>query len=1350
MTSAEQYQGTQQSPGDPARTKLIEAARAKWVDRLIDTSRRNNLLFYRPLIGGSIDIPESSPFLSKLLGGETVRAIQALSDPQDRPARLLSIERRAREYREEKGLTTLYLGVGFVSWKADDGGRDYKAPVYLVPIELKSKGSDYTTVEARVAGDVQVNTILLHQLRQRFGIVVAPETLLGGFSTHEPAGDVTEENIEAHPLTPFRYGLEHLRTLAPDVPEFRADLSGVISNFSFVKMAMVKDIGEAGEALLSNDLIAAIAGDEVARGGLLREQKAIDPTTLDFTPPSAEFCVVDADSSQQCAIHGILAGQSAVVHGPPGTGKSQTITNLIASLIANRKTVLFVAEKRAALEVVASRLETSQLGHIAIDLHGAELSSKKVMQKVANTLTLVRESRLPDCAAVHTRLQERRAKLNAHDHRMHSICERTGISLFDMQGRLLRLPTSAQSTLRWRGVELDALSPDKHNSIRDTLREFGELATLVLKTDPSPWVEAQVSDASEAQRAIDSIQLLLHELLPQFLADLEQTVRSFGFSTPTNLAEARELLTFCEVIAKRLETWEDRVYSTDTQVALAQLRRGLHPFAAMWLGFVSTPYKETLRHTIELRRGASAPIKLLVAEMIAISDEATRWRASTYGASLPAVVPVLSRLHSTAQQVTFHLRFLSGVCSIQLEALPLTAITERLELLSSDTTTPFRLARLAAVEADLNALGVQRLAADLRRRTPPPSTWPDCYDFAWMNSAIDDLSLRDPDVRGFLGNVHREHVEEFKHLDEEALDLTVSRVRRAHAERAIQVMNEHPAQDALIRTEASKSRAHKPLRKLFDQAWEVMTAVCPCWMASPLSVSQLISSGAKFDYVIFDEASQVLPEDAIPAILRGHHLVVAGDNQQLPPTGFFVSSSEAEEDEEDSAADGFESLLDMMIPFAKSFHLNWHYRSRDESLIAFSNHHIYDDRLITFPGPGGSPAIQHVRVDYIPEADGQEDSCAEEVRRVIELVLAHAEQRPTRSLGVITMGIKHAMRLQGALDLALKDRADIAEFFDTERTERFFIKNLERVQGDERDSIIVSVGYGKNRAGDLPLRFGPILSASGRRRLNVAFTRARSSMVIVSSFSYLDINPVKVRAGSGLEFLRNFLQYAESGGRLIGMSEITDEPMNEFETDVYTALEARGMKLVPQVGCSRFRIDFAVCHPDQPGHFVLAIECDGATYHSSTTARDRDRLRQRMLENLGWRFHRIWSTDWFLRKHEEVERAWLAYQSALSQSMVAEPVSDSGAERTRDNDVREKARLGRPNYPITKRDNIQAYSQAELDRLCDWVMADGLLKTHDEIVAEMFDALPFSRRGSRIDEALRGAIVRREMRSRRV
>jgi very-short-patch-repair endonuclease len=542
-------------------------------------------------------------------------------------------------------------------------------------------------------------------------------------------------------------------------------------------------------------------------------------------------------------------------------------------------------------------------------------------------------------------------------------------------------------------------------------------------------------------------------------------------------------------------------------------------------------------------------------------------------------------------------------------------------------------------------------------------------------------------------------------------------------------------------------RPHLPLRKVFAQAADVLTAVCPCWMASPLSVSQLLDSGRQyFDFVIFDEASQVLPEDAIPSILRGSKLVVAGDSKQLPPTTFFAAADDDEyaSDEDAVATEGYESLLDAMNAFLNGSYLDWHYRSRDESLINFSNHHIYQDRLVTFPGPGGPPAISHVLVKQKFGVDGQEESSSQEVQRVVALVLEHARINPDQTLGVITMGIRHMSRVQAALDQTLESHTDLGAFFDPNKGERFFVKNLERVQGDERDAIIISIGYGKDRAGNLPLRFGPLLPEGGRRRLNVAVTRARQRLTVVSSFSHLDIDLTRVRPGSGVELLRNYLQYAASNGKRLGDAEVTGTPLNDFEAEVFDSLTAQGLRLIPQMGASRFRIDMVAEHPKHPGRYVLAIECDGATYHSSYTARDRDRLRQQQLEDLGWRFHRIWSTDWFMRKEEEVQRTLKAFAEAvefankLDRGMVHNGHNGNGNHR--ETSITLPTRSPRPSVPM--RTSIAQYGQSELVELLKWIASDGQLRTDDQIIDEMVETLGFSRRGVRIETAVQNAINR--------
>ena len=413
---------------------------------------------------------------------------------------------------------------------------------------------------------------------------------------------------------------------------------------------------------------------------------------------------------------------------------------------------------------------------------------------------------------------------------------------------------------------------------------------------------------------------------------------------------------------------------------------------------------------------------------------------------------------------------------------------------------------------------------------------------------------------------------------------------------------------------------HLPLRRLLDQVADVLFAVKPCWAMSPLMVSQVLPAARLFDVVIFDEASQIVPADAIPSVIRAHQVVLAGDDHQLPPTSFFRQFSDAdpEDDDEETVTfgAGFESVLDALRPLLPTAPLNWHYRSRDERLVAFSNERIYGGALTTFPGVLRDDCLQHVVVKQDGRA-GQEASVAAEVDKVVELVLEHASSHPQESLGVIALGVRHAERIDLALRSALESvEPDVEVFFADDAAEPFFVKNLERVQGDERDAIILSIGYGKHPDGRMRYQWGPLLRDGGERRLNVAATRAKHRLTVVSSFSSHDVDPGRLTK-AGARLLAEYLEYAGAGGTPMAATGAgTADP---FEASVCSRLAGYGIIVVPQYGVGGYRVDFAAAHPDDPSRMILAVEADGASYRDSGSVRDRDRLRKEHLERLGWR-----------------------------------------------------------------------------------------------------------------------------------
>ena len=1320
-----------------ARRAVVARARKEWIDRLIDPSRNNNLLYFRPLKLATIDLSDADPeSVEQLFAEEAVPLERLVSDERlvRAAAQAKEIRKRAIANLEDRGLDTLYATYGMASWPAADDGRPPESPVLLLPIEIELRGREGRQVSLRRKGDAQVNLVLLHFLGQ-FGCQISPEALLD-------AGN-DEDRFDHRPV------LARLAELAGEIQGFVVTPRLIIGNFSFQKMALVKDLRERGEEFAAHDLLAAIAGDVDARQTVAARRSdgslAID---LERVPPDEEFVVLDADASQQRAIVATVSGQDGVIDGPPGTGKSQTIANLIASLTARGRRVLFVAEKRVALEVVQRRLEGVDLGHLTLDLHGADLTRARVMAAFAASLRKIRDMGPVDARSVHREFEDRRGRLNDHVRRMTKRRQPAQQNAYEMQVQLLGLPAGRHVTTRWRGEELERLTSEVAERIRLRLIEAAGFERLLLRTDPSPWTGAQLTDGPTVEDAVRRAERLARVRWPALESVWRAVADSLGWSAPLSFDDATEMKRLLDDVSETLQRFALGIYALDLDEAVRALepaRASRWRAARAWCS--DGIYRVSRRRLRRCRRPRRAGSAMLLVEAECAADQKRRWRARA--GTLPRPLPDLKPLHMAYSAVLDDFTALAGYLGRQdLGTLPCARLGEFLTGLAVDDITPYRLPALCAIERDLSELGAGRLVEEFRQRPRDANTWVSAFDVAWLTSCYERVRLEDPALAGFKGQVHDRFVEDFVRLDHERLRLAALRVSRGHAERAVAVMNGNPAQAAIVEKEAFKKTRHLPLRRLLSEAADVLTALRPCWMASPLAVSQLIPADRRyFDVVIFDEASQVLPEDAVCSILRAGQAVVAGDPRQLPPTPFFAAGVDEDEESEDiSAPVGFESVLDLMSAFAQPpWTLTWHYRSQDEALIAFSNALVYDWQLITFPGCGGPPSVRLESVPSLAGRDDRMDSAAHEVTRVVELILDHAEHHPSESLGVIALGLPHARRVEAALEVALHDRPDLDEFFavpERPTDRRFFLKNLERVQGDEADAIILTTGVARDRAGRVDLRqFGPLNGAHGMRRLNVAITRARRRMTLVSSISHHDLDPT--RSAEGVQLLRRYLEYAANEGARLTSERATAVEMNAFEHNVLEALRSKQIEAEPQWGVSGYRIDLAVKHPHRPGRFVMAIECDGASYHSAPTARDRDRLRQQHLEALGWRFHRIWSTDWFLRRDEELSRASDAYTRAVEYADRIDARQGQSAEPGAGPPM--PASLSAA-PPVTRgrRPEIPARSLRpdHLDLLVRWIQSDGRLRTDEDLTLEVIEELGYERRGKQIEQGIRAAIAR--------
>lgn len=1331
---------------DDGRRRVVERAISRWTSQLMDLTGRNQLLYYRTLTKGTLELTAARrEYVELLLADRTVRLSHLFPpNPDDDPfdearSRAITVHNRGLAHFEEKGIRTLYLAWGMAGWTTNTTQSTPAAPVLIRPINLDPTDAGQSDFNLSLEGDWELNDALLHLLGHDFNVQLPVDEIMDLLGN----GD---RNTAPDPTDIFDRIVKECRE---NVPNFEISDRVVVGTFAYTKLPMVRDLEGALDALAAHDLIAALAGDQQARDAIRAAwARELDPNLPDQMEPDDEFLILDTDSSQNRAINAAVDGEPLVIHGPPGTGKSQTIANLIATLSARGKRVLFVAEKRAAIEAVVKRLRQVGLHDLVLDLHGGPSSKRQLAQDLAHTLNVVGNTPQPNHSEVQDKLTTNRQALAEHERAMHEPREPWGLSMFDVYNGIIGVETVEATTLRFTPEQLKQLDIQTVRKVRSRLEEYARLA-IPLRDGESSWAGAEITNVEQANAVLEVVAKMTYETLPRLRHDVERISEDAGLEVPLEIAGLSALLRLLDDIERLHGLFQPSIYEADLQT----LQAGLRPASRGWWSRLSAQlfdrdYRTAKRAAREHAVSASTGGRALCQGVNSVIEQLEHW--SRFGGRGDPYVPdartgAAGACEELRQQME---QLRTWLPDHGLEQLDLERLADRAEAMRTDQVNLFRLPELHQLEGWLKASHAQVLVRAFWEGKVEAELIADAFQLGWLESLKTHLLASDPRLARFDGELQRKRARDYTDADEQHLRSTPVRVRRRVAEQALDARNQHAEQDQIVRKQAKLKRGHLPPRRLFEQAPDVLLALRPCWIMSPLVVSQILPAQQVFDVVIFDEASQILPADAVPSLLRGRQAIIAGDRHQLPPTQFFDAKDDGddiEEEEELALTVGFESVLDVLSAVLPDrYMLQWHYRSQDERLIAFSNHHIYQGSLVTFPGVSGRECFDWQAVEHRPGETVDSRSNPYEVSQVVDLMIEHARMRPTETLGVIAMGIHHADRIEKALRDRLRHEVDPAldRFFDENHEERAFVKNLERVQGDERDAIILSTGYAKKADGSLPHRFGPITHEGGERRLNVAVSRARRRMTVTSSFGHTDIDLSRSRA-EGVRLLRDYLKYAASGGDQLG-DGLVEHPLNPFELSIKDRLGAEGLKVIPQYGASGYRIDFAICHPTIPGRTVLAVEADGASYHALPTVRDRDRLRQQQLERLGWRFVRIWSTDWFNDPDREVRRLLDAYHEALEQNDqaptgVSVPVAETPEPANTRAEVGPAQRDGvRSRVPAGRK--IHEYSHRELTKLATWIMSDTLLRTDDELLDELMAELGFKRRGKRIVAALTAAI----------
>lgn len=1334
---------------DDARTETVRRQVDKWVHELIDLGANNTLLNFKQTKNGSLDLTEADPAaLHKALSGGKTQLRMLFPDPElhrEAIRRATQLQRKITAFREEQGVEVGHLACGLVGTQGTHRQRGraplkLRAPLLLRPVTFAARTSAAGDFSLTISTEAELNPVLLYALNREFGVDIDAEELAAKVNAQLAELDQLDEQIER------AFG-----TLTEHSPHIELELTAVqvIGTFRYQKLPMVRDLQAATELLSGHDLVASLAGDALAAQRVHADGDSHQPTAPDELPPEDEYLVVDANSSQHAAIDIALNGQHLLIEGPPGTGKSQTIANIIAGAAAKDMTVLFVTEKRAAIEVVTDRLADLGLDGLVMDLHRSSVDKRHVSQQLNDSFNRLSQEPAVDVSEVQHRVGDRRRRLNEYAGVLHEPQQPWGRSTFEVRVELMSLDPALRPPegIRLQEAALRNITGEVVHRVADDIAEFVDQGGPRVLLHRTPWSQTQVNEQNFRQVLVELDQLADNTLRGS-QRNMGQVLGQLGLPQPQSIQQWQQMLEWLGGVEACLRLWSPNVFQQDLDAmywATADSRtRTSAPYQLSWRQ--RRAWSQRARSLYTAGKLKKTELHQRLGEVLRLRG---KWQQAAGPRSIPQSPANLTALMQEYGQLRTELASVAASASFEvreLEAQPLEELKAKLEALRADRETVFHLPKIRQLRGQLEQLGLGKLLHAISELGLSAQDARTMFRQLWLRGLEEEFRSHNPVLREFTVEQQDRLVGEFQRADREHRDNTPARIRHRLAVNARQARDEYPKQAATLRDQASKKRKQWPVRKLVEQTQNVLLALRPCWTMSPLVVSQTLPARKMFDLVIFDEASQLKPHEAITSIMRGRTLVVAGDEHQLPPSDFFDRQFEDETDDREDAIElaDYESLLTALRPvLPHRKRLRWHYRSEDERLIAFSNEEIYDSDLVTFPGVRRESPVRLELVDSAAPSPGTGGVPEEEVRRVVELVTEHARQRPDESLGVITLGATHQERIEGAIRKARTEHPELDEFFaeDTGATHRFFVKNIETVQGDERDAIILTLGVARGVTGRVNRQaFGPLNSEAGVRRLNVAVTRASYRMTVVSSFPATALEPDQRRTGT--ELLRRFLELAQRTDQdpeLVGRQ--VDAPLNGFERDIVARLEQAEIAVYPQWGVSEFRIDFALSHPEEPSRMVLAVEADGDGYHRSASARDRDRLRQETLERLGWRFHRVWASAWFADPQGQTETILRAWWDAVAKAEY--PTTMDGLQVQTVSAPAEPIITDRGTPPLlpdpTTVSAIDDYTEEQLIDLMFWLMRDGLQLDRAERIDQAMRELPFRKKGAKIVRRLEAA-----------
>lgn len=1252
---------------------------------------------------------------------------------------LTAIYRQAKTDLEDGGVNTVFIALGFLNWKErPTEEKTYRAPLILVPVKLIRKSIAEGFTIQRIDNEPIINVTLLELLKRQFKLDIG--------ECYDSLMVKDEHGLDVNVI------LQLFRKLVINMKGWEVVEDSALGIFSFGKFIMWTDMTERAEALRANPLVNhLICGSGYYDDGI----DVPDPATVVNNVKLNElYCPMSADSSQLAAVAYSAMGKSFVLHGPPGTGKSQTITNIIAHNLALGRRVLFVSEKKAALDVVHRRLSSIGLRPFCLELHSNKSGKTDVLKQFSEVLEYVDKGHPTDWDYTVSTMEELRNNLNSYVRELHYVYP-NGLSAHDCFAIVLASEYDTTDLISFENI-LEQTREEYLNK-QEQIKAFITSHALVSAEARAAlevfaglaWNPQVEREALSALRSLKAKNNALLECLPEIsnaigvniqesnIPQLEQLSKLLAeFTTALELSpdifdieivnRISDYISFVDQTIKRDELAAklgDFELSELEKVSWDGISRQLHENKSKWFVsrfFANNKLIKTLlpicklgapKLTIDRLEEAVPTIKEYLEVKQDVANKASSFEPAIarveFGKSYTTLKKKLVKLEqciSYIKECSSSPLLLSAICGAfanpenyvwsnaklpdfaQLRlASALEGLKEALEqykcysVALSECNEPNALgAKLEQIEpvfAELrNALLFFAAKQDLvdaglaslvQLATDKPEALPVLNDYfvaGYAQEMLEKLLAANQTMASFSGPTQNEQITKFCAYDDRYIELSKYVAVSMLANRLPRLKNASglstKTELGLLRRECEKKSRQLPVRQLLARIPELLPSIKPCFLMSPLSVAQYLPSDtAQFDLVVFDEASQIPVWDAIGVIARGKQLIVVGDPKQMPPTSFFQKNDASSEDdngasnaEDDEIAEDMESILDECLAAGvHSTHLNWHYRSRHEELITFSNHHYYNDKLMTFPAAASDETLG-VHFKFVEDGIYDRRSSRTNLREAEALVdyifeLFDAFGDKPRSVGVVTFSQAQKDLIEDIIDKRRAERPEYDKYFMDDGEEPFFVKNLENVQGDERDVILFSICYAKDKEGKFSMNFGPLNRVGGERRLNVAITRSKRMVVVFSSIHGYDIDTNRT-AAQGAEHLKSFLDYAEKGATFaVNTGEKSAVPEGLSET-IAAFVRANGYKVERGVGLSGYRVDIAVAHPNKENVFMAGIECDGQAYAQQRTARDRDHIRGSVMGSLGWALRREWSMDWNYDR-PRAEKALLEFLRAV-------------------------------------------------------------------------------------------------------